>query len=944
MGWQKEISSYEKQITTLGRTLQALREETTVDGLVRAALAYLQTEFGYELVWLSLYDPIGHRLQGKGGVSPSHDASFLKQRVHLAPGDLLEQVVIQQQPLGVPDLRQETRIGEWAALAQKFNIQGTSIYPICSRDRCFGVVLLGSQRWGTSAKSEEKTCLSVVLLEMAAMLHQLDREEKQRQTKRPAESLLSLSDKLRSLPSLKRRLEAVIDETQRFIDPDRTTLYRTTIYWYEPDRRYFWPRAGAGARDQWAIGGKAGSLEIAVEEVSSFYRALCGDQLICVGEASASLRTGLTGRLMQQLQAQSLIAAPILFQGELIGFLAVEGNQSRIWTEMEKIYLRGAAHLMALTAPLEAMEETIQQVKLDQALTAELSHALYSEQDWQATLKKCAEQLYQRLRVERLIVLLWNTDRQRFTLAYQHQQGKRRPIATALAPISSVDWEMLERSSEAIAIENLAEDLKLMAWQSELLAVGVRSLLVCHTAIGKPLEALVLIGHEAPRSWSRVERELVCVISQQLGVLTHQLQLQQKTDRLQNNYQSLQRHLAVIQQIHRLDQLDRPFIRQMAQVMQVPLASLLTWKPGASEACLVEAVVSKPQFKVAAEATIPLTEPLLQMALATSEVLTVALEEVDRACRQWLIGPEIGQLLLLPLRTGPEHQPTAIVLLADRSDRKWDEHQLSLFSTLVGQFAWCRRYLVLTETLLAQRTSLQQLNWYKQRRFEEIYRILGIGVKRLNELTHQKDVLANLRYPQILSSLGSALSDVTPLLKQEQWQFHTYYETIPLAGLFKRALERVDGLIKQRQLWFQVHNEANLNLGGDIPKIEFILHEILTIACHRSPIGGRLDIWCRQADQKWLELSVTDNGAIDPQLLMDLEGQTVRDALFPSKLDQPPGLHLAICKSMMAQLGGELTLQQLEDQRILSCLVIPIAADAGLGRSNQLRRADTESI
>jgi signal transduction histidine kinase len=242
--------------------------------------------------------------------------------------------------------------------------------------------------------------------------------------------------------------------------------------------------------------------------------------------------------------------------------------------------------------------------------------------------------------------------------------------------------------------------------------------------------------------------------------------------------------------------------------------------------------------------------------------------------------------------------------------------------------AWCRRNLLLTERLLSQRSTLEQMTWYKHRRLEEIYRILGVGVKRLNELSQQKDSLASMRYQQVLRHLGNTLTAATPMVRQEQWQFQDEYETIPLASLLKRSLERLDGLIKQRQLWSQVHNEANLSIGGDISKIEFILNEILMTACFRLPIGGRLDLWCRQVDETWLEVSITDNGGMETQLLEQLEVGRSGDLLSPSLLDQPPGLHLTICQSLIRRMGGELTFEQLEDGRILSRLIIPVTMSA----------------
>ncbi|QYO68922.1 hypothetical protein [Leptolyngbya sp. 7M] len=96
MVFSKEPSNNEKQLVTLGRALQALREEETVDGAVKIVLDYLQTGFDYALIWVGLYERVEHRLSGKGGYCLNGEKNLLKQRIHLNPGDLLEQVVIQQ--------------------------------------------------------------------------------------------------------------------------------------------------------------------------------------------------------------------------------------------------------------------------------------------------------------------------------------------------------------------------------------------------------------------------------------------------------------------------------------------------------------------------------------------------------------------------------------------------------------------------------------------------------------------------------------------------------------------------------------------------------------------------------------------------------------------------------------------------------------------------------
>lgn len=927
----KEPSNYERQLVALGRALQGLREEKTVDGAVKVVLDYLQQDFAYVLTWLALYDRFEHRLSGKGGLCTTGDTAFLRQRMNLNPGDLMEQVVIQQRPLGIPDLRDEPRAGEWRKLAQRFNVQGTLILPIRHRDCCFGIVLLGSSLWGTSPHAEEKARLSMLLGGLAEVLYQFEMEEQRQRAKRPDEPLLNLLNRLRMLPSLKKRLEAVVDETHRFVAADRTN-----IYWYEPQQRFFWRRLGN--RDKTTHQTVTTSDQILpVQELGSFYQTLSADQIVAIGEAQSKLKADTTGRLMQQIQARSMIAAPIVYQGELLGFLTVEGMQARMWLEEEKNYLRGVAQLLALISPIEEMEASIQQVKQDQALSSEVTHALYSEEDWRKTLRHCGEQLMQRLKAERFWVLLYNSDLQKFELCYQHQAGNRRPVTVTLENLNAVDWQMLERSSEPIGIENLQDDLKLMAWRQVFLDLQVQSLLVCNTAIGKPIEGLVVMGHEEARSWSRTDRDLLKVISQQIGLLLHQFQLQTQSDHLQKTYQAVQWGLKTMQQIQQPERLERSSIQQMAQLLQVPLAALITWQPGQAVGKIAASIFAKPQFGLACEQPISIAnDPLIQWALQNDEFVPIAATELDSRTRQWLTGSEIGQVLIYTLRTAPEHEPTSLLLLADRSDRVWSQQQLSALGILSNQLAWSRRYLTITEILLSQRSTLEQLNWYKHRRLEEIYRILSVGVRRLTELSQQKETVVSMRYQQVLRHFSNTLTAATPLLKQEQWQLYTEPESIPLASLLKRSLERLDALIKQRQLWSQVHNEASLSIGGDIPKIELIVHEMLTLACLRSPLGGRLDIWCRPVDANWLEMSITDNGMIDPRLLEQFEIGRAGDLLSPSLLDQPPGLHLVICQALVQRMGGDVSLDYLEDGRLLTRLILPVATSSTVRTEHEI--------
>ncbi len=927
MGQSKEPNAYDQQLVSLSRVLQILREGTDVDVLVQAALTYLKSSFNYELVWVGFYDRVEHRLLGKGGkLVDSEEPAFLKQRFSLSSGDLLEQVVIQQRPVTIADLRQEMRAGEWRRFAQKSAIQGTMMFPISYKTRCFGVAILGSRLWGNFPSTDEKAQLSIVLGGLAAVLDSVETEWQQQQIKRPEKPLLNLLGQLRSLPNLGQRLEAIVEETHRFMTPSRTS-----IYWFERQQRYFWRRVTNAKPAYRALEDNQPAAGITVQEMSSFYQALASDQVVSIGEAMSSLKADMTSRLMQQIRARSLMAAPILYQNQLVGFLAAEGSESRIWQEEEKNYLRAAAQLVALVAPLEEMESTIEQTKLDQVLTAQIAHAIYSADDWKVTLKSAAEILGKRLKTDRFLVLAYDAEMDQFEVCYQSHPNNRRPLFGALKRLTQLDWQMLERTLAAIAIENLEEDLRLGVWRDLLLELGVRSLLVCNTAAGQTLEGVVLVCHDVPRSWSNAECELTHVVAQQIGLILRQWQLQKQNDQQQKVYQTIQWGLTAIQQTQQLELLERSALQYIAQILQAPIAALVSWFPGRGTGRVIQPGNIEKQFSFHPVLNVSIyTDTLVNRALQHEGLLPLSIDDVPAETRHWLNAPGIGQLLVMALRTAPEHEPTAILIVADHLDRRWVDRHFNALGTLVSQFAWSRRYLMLSENLKVQRERLERLSWYKHRRLEDFYRSVRTGVKRLGEVQTPKDALAATRQHQLLRQLNDAIDPMQQVLRDEQWQLQVRTETVSLASLLRRVLDRVDTLIKQRQIWSQVHNETNAMITGDIVKIELVLYELLLTACHRLPPGGRVDVWCRQLDPSWIELSITDDGTIEPRLLEDLETGRAVDLLAPSALDKPPGLHLAICQSLMKQMGAELNLHQLDDGRLMSRLVLPMISRQSL--------------
>lgn len=971
MGQPQKPIAAEQQILSLGRVLQSLREEDDVDVLIETTISYLKEQFDYRLIWIALYDRLNHILFGKGGITPDHDTSFLRQRVVLSPGDLLEQVVIEQHPLGIADLQTEIRAAEWGKIAEKLHIQGTIILPIRYKDRCLGLLLLGSERWGYLLTGETKARLMMVLGELGAVLYQNEMHKQQKQTKRTDEPLLELLENLRTLSNLNQRLEAAVQATHKFVSPNRTN-----VYWFEREGRYFWCRMSnqlvkidRNSSSQQAAG-------MTVQELSDFYYALAVNQIVSIGDARSSLKSHFTAKLLQRLKVRSLLAAPIIWQKNLVGFLAVESNEPRIWTDTDKNFVQGVAGLISLVAPTESMESTIKQIQEDAQLTSQVAQGIYSEHDLQETLHSCAKRVLARLGATRFLLLQYEPEQNNYQFIYQSQPHNRRALTFSLNILKELDGQLLQRSTQAVEIENLDEDLRFFNWRPSLLENGVRSLLICKCTHGQIPAPLLIITHETHRSWTTLEKELLWAVSQQIGVIVRQWQLHNRTTQQQKTSQAFEQCLRILTQSQNSIEvekkhLERTALEQIASILGCPLAVMLSWAPGEKWAEIIPGVIDNSLFGVLSDASISIqSEALIQWALATENYLTLKVDNLPPETRKWLNVPDKSQILVMALRTNADYETTGVVLLVDYQERRWSEQNLSATATLISLLAWWRREKQITRLLESTTEELRQLNWYKHRRLEEIQRITALSLKQIHDLGIPANELTQMRYQLLLRQLDHTATSMSGMLKLENWQLHISWETMPIASLLKRSLERIENQLKQQKLWIGVHGlgqpideqespknsslvrgvpsssaQSSMAIAGDIVKIELVIHELLVTACNRSQSGGRIDIWCRRLDaskpseakhystsegadhQTSLELSITYNGAIEPQLLTELHENTPKDVLAPSNLDQPPGLHLLICQNLMQELGGELNFYQLPDNRVVSRLLLPLVGN-----------------
>ncbi len=723
MGQHQTPTAYEKQIVALGRVLQTLREEENADVLIETTLNYLQAEFNYRLIWIGLYDRLDHRIFGKGGFTPNGDMALLKQRFYLNPGDLLEQVVIQQRPVGVPDLREEVRAGEWRRAAQQFGIQGTLLFPLRCKDRCFGVALLGSHLWGVSPRVTEKAQMSLLFGGLASALYQIEVDWQRSSTKRPDQPLFQVLEQMVQLPNLQQRLEVVVNMTQQFVAPTRTS-----IYWFESARRYFWHRVGNRQSVRRLGDSQSSAAGITVTEVSEFYQALVEGQLVAIGAGRSPMKAEVTGRLLSRLRSRSVLAAPIKVREDLVGFLAAEGSEPRIWEDAEKNYVRAAAQLIALASGNEDMEEALRQSQQNTQIVQAVANILTSNTEPQVAFKQCTDLILELFKVERLLLLQPESDQRSsqspipnpqspipYKVAYQYHPSNRRPVTGPLSQLSANDRAMLEQTPKVLAIEDWEEDKRLAEWRNSLMPLGVRSLLICHieevgigqeaihrqdasatanTQLPTPPSSYLILGHGTTRTWNHSERHLLSAISQQFGMRLASWKFSSIAELASLGQQTLQAGLNVLLSAP-IDPalLERAWMEYLSSLLGCP-AFLLSWTTNQLQAQVTAAVLTEPRFSLPGDLSIPVaTDGLIQEAIATDGLLCRRVADLPVGTRKWLSNSGMGQILALNLSVEGTKQPITeggkldfanygIILIGDHEERQWPSHLFPVLEIL----------------------------------------------------------------------------------------------------------------------------------------------------------------------------------------------------------------------------------------------------------------------
>lgn len=944
-------------LVALEEVLRQMRDVKEADKLVQLAVGYLVDTFDAPLVWIAFYDPPQHQLLGQGGATLLPDYPLLDRAIPLEPGQVLEQVVIEQRPVVVPDLRQETRMGVWQQQAAQLSIIGCLLYPIRYDKRCLGVLMMGSQLWGGVASDTEKALLGILTGQIASSLQAIEEKWRHRQQKHADIPLLALSTAMRTFDSMDERVRAAIAQVQAFVE-----VNRVSVYWYDrDDRNEFivrWsPKIDAPRRK-----GKvqtSAQPSFSARDLGPTYAALLEGQLVVVGESGLSGRVALSAQVLKQLRCRSLLLAPILFQGELLGFLSVESDAARSWEEAEKSLVVGTAQLIALVAPLETLEKTIERIRSDSALTAQVAQSIYIQSNWELALQQTASQLCDRLQAQACFALqLDPASNGRYRLRPLHNPNNLS-LPSELGGLEERDVEDLGKSDEAIAAETYPEDLRLLSWQEELTTAGVRSVIATSTDSLSPSSGqtsipngILVLVHPQPRAWKRADRRLVELVAKQIGVVLQQWQLKDRGEALDKLFRQLPAALQAIATAATPEELYNVTVQQMAHLLQVPLAGLLTWQFSQQEQnpqppkARIQASVSRGEDFTLAARDRPIAverDALLQWCLQSPDPLALSVADLPESTLEWLQTPQLGQLLAIAVDTSATpYLPSALLFVGARATRGWQEPERAAFELVRSTFA-DTLFRSISYTLLMERLcDLTQLNWYKHRHLNLLQLNLISMLHRLQKYLPPPEQRTDPNWKKIADlarGFQELVADLKPL-KQEYWSPKQKTEEISSVTLMRRVLRRVDVIVKRQKLWPRVHGDASIALNAHAGRLELVLVEAIASIATRNRSDGRLDIWV-QAEESWFALSLVDSGKALPQELIDSldaarAGGSSLAWLSPlyenPLLQQSPGRELYLCQAILAQMGGSFEVYCSGDGRTVTQIRLPVAdsGDTGL--------------
>lgn len=469
-------------LAALVNTIKQLQQQEQIGGLIAPLVSFVQEILGMSFAWLGLYNEAAKQLIGQGGTTPVGDHPFLKQKLTLAAGSLLDQVLINRKPISLPSLKEEPRLGELREAATRLGIQGTAIYPIVRHRQPLGILMIGSTTWGDTLRGDDLAHMSLLVSALGAELERLTAAKPAPETKQAAAPTMTSNDPVRHLlqeasraPSLGQRIEALLLAVHQFCQPQRTSLF-----WRDLEQPLYRRRSYTVGKPQ-SRESQRQPLAITQQELAGCYTALASGQTVSVSDSQSVVSATAPLRLMQMLNCRALVATPILVGTDVVGFLTFERSEPYPWNDNEKKLLQVTAELLALAAPTERLEHLLAQTQQAQSLVSELAQAICDEQDWKQVLHHAGERLAADLGAQWVFLLSYNSLTQVFDVLFQYPAPRGRDRHPPFPPLQKMDWQLLETATTAIALEDCSHELRLYSWKEVLDKLHIQSLVAATT-------------------------------------------------------------------------------------------------------------------------------------------------------------------------------------------------------------------------------------------------------------------------------------------------------------------------------------------------------------------------------------------------------------------------------------------------------------------------------
>ncbi|MCG9893233.1 MAG: GAF domain-containing protein [Thermosynechococcaceae cyanobacterium MS004] len=944
-------TEYEKRLVSLQQCLQQVQKQQSTAEIGKVVLPFLKASFPFELVWLAHYDAQSQTLNGIDGSLPKEkDQAALVANQAVLAGDLFDQALMTGRNQDIISLDQESRVGHWQAIAQRQGIQGAAIFPIRYRHQALGILMVGTTLWGGHSRPEELAELKMLTGAIGAALYTLGDRATQAAEALPQRMVETLNAIL-GAKTFEDRLKRVLASLHKSLQPSRTCLY-----WFDHEEQSCrLQEVQSGSATRRVSASKPVSLEVPLQQISAFYQATLQQQMIAISDVEGVIQSfNAPTRLMSLTQSRAWLSAPILDRRKLVGVLAVECGQPRLWSEADKQQILMMAQLMGQSfgadpdsAPLWLGGQT----HLPSLLNA-LKEAEEDAAHWEKTLEQCLEQVGLQFTVRWAAIFHHDPEEHVFDCRAQFCQRKKQPLPSQLPDVSTVDAKLLSRLSQPLAVPSLAEDLRFLPWRSLFAAVGMQSYLLVRMGQQTGLGEFLVLGADLPRTWTDYEQEAIPPIAQAIAQAIVRRNQEVYAQQQQQVMTLLTQGLGRLQQTQQVQPLFEIAVDAMTEFLGAECTLILRCSPEDSTATLA-GMLNHSTLQIEPTAEIPWQmDSLLQTLLSVTAlkgktsfpgVAQLRGTAADLAANSnWLQGAGFLEVLCVPLQAHPDLPFLGMVLAINTRRKGWSALQREGLQLLTRELAIQVRGQETIRQIAHQCETLECLNWYKQRQLEQLTQLWTSQTSAFQGLLASQETagaaLGSLKgRPQNpIVQLNKAFMALDNMLKTELWELQLEGDVVPIATLLRRSLERIEPIVSSRQLWTQVHNlTPSVSVKMPSQKLESMLTELLLASCYRTKIGDRIDIWCRALPDNLSEVSITDHGRLNPKLVMDLAQYRHTRKTTPT-LNSPPGLHFKVCQTLVERLGGRLELAQLEDGRSLSRLILPTAIQ-GAENASQLR-------